>query len=362
MKRPPELAGFYAATRDAKKIVVVDLGFLGDTVHLVPALWDIKGHYPNAALHVVSAPVGAEVAQLAPCVDRAWPVVLDPKKRSLREQWQLVRDLRRERFDVAFNFPGADRTTILTWLTGAPWRLAHEGGRRHVWNRWLIPNWAPRQDLDVTVYEQKRQVLAACGFKLQPPRFDLRVDDASIRWAEALAPRDALHISLNSATPFNEWPVEHYAALLQLLWKEFPDLRVVASGSAREREQARLQGLRTAVDDQRLQILPNNLRIAQLAAVLKQCRMHFGPDSGVMHLATALGVPAVALFREQKGYKGLIPVGPQHRPITFPCNCLEERKAACLQSGRAECFALIQPASVAEIMSGRLAKQQFART
>ncbi len=71
--------------------------------------------------------------------------------------------------------------------------------------------------------------------------------------------------------------------------------------------------------DSRLQILPDDLRIAHLAAVLKRCRLHFGPDSGVVHLAMALGVPTVALFREQKGYKGLMPLGPRHRPLTFPC-------------------------------------------
>ncbi len=354
MMQPSDLAGFHAATRDAKKIVVVDLGFLGDTVQLVPALWEIKAHYPKAALHVVSAPVGAEVAQLVPCVERAWSVVLDPRKRTLREQWQLVRDLRREKFDVAFNFPGADRTTILTWLTGAPWRLAHAGGREHVWNRWLIANWAPRQDLDVTVFEQRRQVLAACGFKLQPPRFDLSVGETFLRWAETQMPPDALHISLNSATPFNEWPVQHYAALLELLWQTFPELRVVASGSGREREQARLKELITTVSDSRQQILPNDLRIEHLAAELKRCRLHFGPDSGVVHLAMALGVPTVALFREQKGYKGLMPLGPRHRPLTFPCNCLEERTVDCQTSGRAECFALIQPARVAEIIRDRI--------
>src|ERR1700761_1915231 len=103
--RVSNLNDFRAATIGAKKSAIVDLGFLGDTVQLVPALWEIKGHYPGAELHVVSAPVGAELLQLVPCVDRAWPLVLDPRKRKTSEQWQLVRELRRQRYDVAFNFP-----------------------------------------------------------------------------------------------------------------------------------------------------------------------------------------------------------------------------------------------------------------
>ena len=66
------LSEFYERSRTARKILVVDLGFLGDSVHLVPALWEIKRHYPAAELHTLSAPVGAEVLRLAPCVNRPW--------------------------------------------------------------------------------------------------------------------------------------------------------------------------------------------------------------------------------------------------------------------------------------------------
>src|SRR5262252_132818 len=95
---------FYRETKGARKIIVVDLGFLGDTVHLVPALWEIKSGYPQAELHVLTSPVGAEVLRLAPCVARAWALEMDHEKRTVHQQWQILRGLRREHFDVAFNF------------------------------------------------------------------------------------------------------------------------------------------------------------------------------------------------------------------------------------------------------------------
>src|ERR1039458_2141816 len=124
-------AYFYERTSAARKIIVVDLGFLGDTVHLVPALWELKQNYPAAALHVLTTPVGAQVLQLATCVERAWALELDPAKRTLRMQWQILRELRRERFDIAFNFSGADRTVFMTALTGARWRLRPPAGPGH---------------------------------------------------------------------------------------------------------------------------------------------------------------------------------------------------------------------------------------
>ena len=98
--QPVELADFYNTTRGARKVIVVDLGFLGDSVHLVPACWELRRHYPEAQIHTVSAPVGAEFLALAPCVDRAWALELDPRRRTLSDSLRLVHALRRERFDA----------------------------------------------------------------------------------------------------------------------------------------------------------------------------------------------------------------------------------------------------------------------
>ncbi|MDB6066930.1 MAG: hypothetical protein JWR26_3138 [Pedosphaera sp.] len=348
------LSGFFERTREAKQIVVVDLGFLGDTLHVVPALWEVKRHYPNAAIHVLSTPVGSDVLRLAPCVDRAWSVVLDPAKRTLRDQLNLIQAMRREKFDLAFNFSGADRATILAALSGARWRVAHMGGRKHFWNRWLIGNWVPRQDPDLTLFEQRRQVLAACGFELGPPRFDLKVDEESQAWAAKIVPEGTVHLSINSNNPLKEWPLQHYASLLKTVWQNLPEVQVMASGNNKDRERARLKQLLAAVNDPRFQLLPDNMSIAQLAGVLKRCRLHVGSDSGVMHLAVALGVPTISFFRDQKGHKSWLPHGPDHQTLVVSCTCIDHHAAPCQASDRAECLVRLEPQQVAQIVCRRL--------
>src|SRR5437763_10814305 len=116
---PSELAHFYSRTRTARQVIVVDLGLLGDTIHLVPALWDLHEGYREASLQVMTTPLGAEVLKLVPCVDRVWAVELQREKRTLRQQLAIIRAIRREQLDVAFNFSGADRTLFMTALTGA---------------------------------------------------------------------------------------------------------------------------------------------------------------------------------------------------------------------------------------------------
>ena len=356
----PDVHRFYESSRAATKIVVVDLGFLGDTLHLIPALWEIKRHYPLATLDVLTSPLGAEVLHLAPCVDRAWPLELHPDKRTWREHAQVVGALRRARFDVAFNFGGNDRTIILTGLTGARWRVAHAAGRRHFWNRWLVPHWVPRQDPDLPVLEQRRLVLAACGCALAPARYDLKVPEADRQWAAPLVPSGALHLSINSANPFKEWPLEHHAVQLEALWRDRPGLRVVASTGPRDRERERLRQLAARVNDPRLQLLPDRLRIAQLAAVLARCRLHLGPDSGVMHLAVALGVPTVSFFRAHGGYRAWLPIGAAHRALTVPCSCVDHHDAPCERLGYAECLARLTPAEVGAAVEDQLRQTEDA--
>jgi ADP-heptose:LPS heptosyltransferase len=334
---------------------VVDLGFLGDTVHLVPALWELKRSYPEAELHVLTSPVGAEVLRLVACVNRAWAMELYRQQRTLRQQWQIVRGLRREGFEVAFNFNGADRTIIMTALTGARWRVAYPGGRRHFWNRCLVRFWTPPQRAGQKVFEQRRQVLAACGLPLGPPRFDLEVDEISLRWASSVVPSEAIHISISSSKSTREWPMEHHVDLLRSLWAKHPKLSILASSGSRERERQRLQQLAKSLEDLRLQLLPEGMSIPQLAGVLSRCRLHLGPDSGVLHLAMALGVPTVSFFREQGNYQSFMPVGPLHRVISVPCGCIDNHHAPCERLGRAECFASIEPTRVAAIISEQLA-------
>jgi ADP-heptose:LPS heptosyltransferase len=350
--RPLIHTAFYAQTRTAKKVLVVDLGFLGDTIHLVPALWEIKRHYSGCALHVLTSTLGAEVLQLAPCADRAWGVELYEHKRTLRQQFQVLRSLRRERFDVAFNFSGADRTVFMTALAGARWKVAHEAGRKHVWNRWLIPNWVSRQSTELPVYEQRREVLRVCGFELAPPRFDLIVPPEARAWAVAQIPERALHFSINASTFRKEWPLTHWVALTRRLLRERPQLKIVATGSGDEREGARLREVAAAVSGPGLQTF-TGLSVAQLAALLERCSQHVGGDSGVLHLAAALDVPTLSIFRRYAALNEWLPRGAQHRHLSAPCPCGEHLRESCRRRQTAECLEELSPESVLALLLAR---------
>ena len=295
----------YSMTRDARRLVVVDLGFLGDTVHLIPPLWELRSHYPGAEIHVITTPLGASVLTLVPCVDRVWTVKLGGRRRPawqrLREQTQLIRSLRKQRFDLAINFTGADRTLILMGLIGARHRVARMPDRWHFWNPLLIRHWVPQPDRQQPVFELRRAVLAAPGIPVEgEARFDLSISDEARQWAEVNIPANAVHLSINTVTPLNEWSLDGRIELDRRLVNGPNPAQIVVTCGSNLREQARVQEFVEKVGSDRVQRMVQPT-LHQFAALLVRCRVHVGCDSGPLHLAMALGVPTVALFRRHRG-------------------------------------------------------------
>jgi len=351
---PAKPTEFYSKTRYARKIIVVAPGFLGDSIHLTPSLWEIKRNYPQAELHVASTPLGCELLAMVPCVNRLWPLARTPQGTPLREQWQWIGNVRREKFDVAFNLSGADRSVFLTFLTGARYRVAFAGGRDHFWNAWLIAHWVPRGNRQMHVSEQQRQVLAACGLTLASARYDLRIAPEGVSWAEQNIPANAVHLSINASHFLKEWPQERWISLAEVLLREHPDLCLVATGTASLRERGRLEKLAAALANPRLRVFAGGVTLAQLAALLKRCSLHVGADSGALHLAAVLGVPTVSLFRDHAGLSEWLPRGERHDHVVTPCRCVDQKVQPCLEVNRAQCLAEVSAERVLPLIRRQL--------
>jgi ADP-heptose:LPS heptosyltransferase len=200
------------------------------------------------------------------------------------------------------------------------------------------------------VYEQKRRSLAACGLELAAPRWDLRLPETALRWAEARVPAKAIHLSINASTPLKEWPLEHWIDLARRLLAREPSARIIATGSANAREPERLRSLAAGVGDDRLIVLPSGMTIAELAAALQRSRLHVGADSGVLHLAMSLGLPTVALFRDYAGTLEWLPRGQPHQHLLAPCPCANSKHPPCAKEAKALCLARITPEQVIALL------------
>ena len=327
-------------------MLVIDPGLLGDAIHLLPALSELRNNYPRAELHAITSPAGAGILGMSGCRVQAWPLEQDRQKRTLSAQWRVLSALRRLRFDVSINFADHDRNTFHAAFIGARHRLALRGDRWHFWSHWLIPHWIGRGARSVPVYEQRRQFLAQAGYAIgERPQFNLCVPAAEAAWAAGTVPAGAIHFSINASSPYKEWPVGHWAELARILHSRGGF--IVATGSSAEREVDRLRQFEKLVPAGAAHIFAGGLSIPQLAAVIQRCRLHVGADSGAIHLAMALGLPTAGIYRDYPGRAEWTPAASPHAQLSRPCHCDRAIQAGCRAAGASLCLQQITPAEAA---------------
>jgi ADP-heptose:LPS heptosyltransferase len=265
----------------------------------------------------------------------------------VRQQREIIAAVRREKFDIAFNFSAADRALILSGLTGAKRRVNYSGGRPHFWKKWLITDWMEPAAGSNPVFERRRQMLASCGLSLEAPQFGLNPPQGDKTWAEQTVPKNTFHFSVNASTALKDWPVEHWVRLARLIWATRPEIRIVATGRGHPRERARLDAFTAGLKGSTLETFVD-LPIPRLTALIQRCALHVGPDSGVLHIATASGIPSVSLFRETAGVAGWLPRGEKHKAFIVKCPCTEQKTTTCLREKDSACLAELSPEKLLE--------------
>src|SRR5580658_8257495 len=243
MPMPPS---FFERTRTAKKVMVLDLGFLGDTVHLLPPLWMVRQAYPQAELHVAVATHITSFMDCAPWVNRVWGYMRYPRHATLPENLDMVRRLRREKFDALINLNGSDRSSWLTFLSGARERLGRlpDDGGPLFWKR-IFTAWVQYPSGAEPLYLQRCRCLELAGFPFTEPEFHVAIAPDNLRAAEiSEADRGTyFHISPFTTADYKELAPEQLAELMIALGKHFPEKKFVLSCGPTPRELAKMEKL-----------------------------------------------------------------------------------------------------------------------
>jgi ADP-heptose:LPS heptosyltransferase len=306
--------------------MVLDLGFLGDTVHLLPALWMVRQAYPQAELHAAVADHITSLMTCVPWVDRTWGYPRFPKHATLRQNLQMVARLRKERFDVVINLNGSDRSSWLTFLSGAPARLGRRrrGGGPPFWGR-MFTDFVQYDTTTDPVYLQRCRCLEQAGFPCTKAEFHAEINPAHLQ-AAGIKLADAgtyFHLSPFTTADQRELPPEQLVELIAALETQFPEKRWVLSGALTDRERKKMEALVAGLRRKPWRVFAGELNLVQLAAVIQHCATHLSGNTGTVHLALMTGARSVSWFRPDSGMRGWAPEGDRHRVIIGPVDTKE---------------------------------------
>lgn len=343
---------------------------IGDVVFTTPALAALRAHFPSAQITYIVEPAAAPVVALNPHLSR---VLVTPRVRGIRgflADLSLGRQLARERFDVAIDFHGGPRASLLTWLSRAPRRVGYEvAGRGWMYTDRVARPRALRARHSV---ENQWDLLSALGVPAPSrTRFPLEmpvdpVVAASVRQRLAAhgvpdaAPLIVMHVS--ASNPFRRWPLASFARVAAGLAENRSEPRVIiTSGPSDVEASAQViadarAALPTAARDRVLAC--GEFSLSELRALVDRAVLFVGGDSGPMHIAGTSRVPIVSLYgptlpaRSEPWRDDAVPHVSLETP-GLPCRPCEQRTC---EPGDFRCLSRISPQDVldaAETLLGR---------
>lgn len=315
---------------------MVKLSALGDVVQSLPVAMAIHRHLPGAHLHwLVEAP-SAGLLEGHPALER---VLVSPRRRLAGGRLQRLKALaawfkalREPRYDVVLDLQGLMKSAIFVALSRGGRKIGFKGGKEPL-AAWALNEPLPAYDPERHALERYLDLLAPLGVpRPERPEYGLAPSPAELASVRALLggfgqgrPLVVLHPVAQWESKL--WPVTHWAQLAQALHAAGLDL--VLSGSAADQPVTRAIAGQAGLGPGLLD-LAGRASLRQMAALLGQARLLVSTDTGIMHLAAAMGAPVVALFGPTSpGRTG--PYGPGHRVLRLGLACGPCFKRQCPQ-------------------------------
>jgi len=274
----------------------VKLSSFGDVVHTFPAITDLKAARPDIAVDWLVEEAFAPFVRLHPGVDEvdtlAFRRLRKPASRWPRlagETWRLRQGLRSRRYDLVVDLQGLVKSALPARLAGPVTGYDAASAREPAATRLYTRRHPVRRDMHAV--ERTRALLAAAvGYPLpaEEGRFGI-VADGPPDPALGLPSRYAM-VMHAASWPTKLWPEDHWRALLPALAGGRGIVLPWGNDAERARADRLAGGLPGAV------VLPRVMAGAELARVVGGAEFAVGLDSGLMHLAAALGVPGVWLY------------------------------------------------------------------
>ena len=276
----------------------------GEFLLVIPALRALKETFADARVIAVVDPYVKELAGCIPFIDEimSW----GRKRHSLSENLRLIGLLRKKNIDMAVMFNPSKEFNLFTWMAGIPLRLGYD----RKWGFLLTHKIKDKKYLGQKhEIEYNLELTRLIGAKTQDKNLSLKVEEGIIN---TLAGVGILKNSANlvaihpwTSDSVKQWPIANFRKLAIRLIKDL-GVRVIIIGGSQESD--RYSDLFEDCDN--LFNFTGKTTLKQLAAVLTKCRLLISGDSGPVHLAGCVGIPVLAIFRNDLPGKTALRWGP----------------------------------------------------
>lgn len=289
-----------------RKILIVNVNWVGDVIFSSPIFKALKAAYPQAKISCLTVPRVREVLEAIPGVDEIIAYDEQGAHRRPLAKLRLIYELSQKHFDAAFLLHRSLTRALFVFLAGIPQRIGYDAkGRGRFLTRAIkTPDERTTHRLDYYL-----NVVESFGVTVADRASSLTVSIASetenrdLLKRHDVGDRDFLVVVHPGGNwDLKRWPAHHFTRLIEELMKD-GKVKVVISGSDQDvvLTEAIISGLR-----RKPIVLAGKVDLKQLMALMKRADCVVSADSGPLHIASSVGTNAIGIF------------GPTRPEITGP--------------------------------------------
>jgi lipopolysaccharide heptosyltransferase I len=280
-----------------RRALIVLMGAIGDVVRALPLLGRMRRAWPAAHIAWAVEPKSAPILERHPWLDE---IIVHDRSRAPFGFAPFLRSVRNGHFDLVLDLQRHLKSGVTSWASGASERVGFAPANTKEFNHLFSTRRIEAQPPMRLKLLQYQAFGDALGLPPAPVEFGLQASDAETARARELlkdAPRPLLGVILGSSWPSRIYFPDSIAAAIRALAAPangsapmFPVLLGAADDSALAAKVTRgLDGVRSLN-------LAGITKLRDLIAIFPECAAAFGPDSGPMHIAAAVGCPMVSLW------------------------------------------------------------------
>lgn len=310
------------------KILVIRLDRIGDAVLSLPALSALREGFPNASISLMVRPAIKELAEGHPAVDE---VISYQYEKGGAHRFPLgyarfLKEIVSRRFDVAFVLQPAQRSVLIPFLAGIPYRVGLDSGAS-----FLLTHKAPDKRHEGSKHESEYALDVVSAFNARPLRAEkpkifispAEKERAMEKLKNAFGgclPLTLIAFHAGAGCPSKRWPPERFAELGRRIVGDSSASIVLLGG---REEKSASEALAKEIGPRAVS-LAGMLSLKESAAVLQQAGLLVSNDSGPVHIAAAVGARTVVIFGRNKAGLSQVrwkPLGEGHRLIQKDVGC-----------------------------------------
>ncbi|MBL0691634.1 MAG: glycosyltransferase family 9 protein [SAR324 cluster bacterium] len=269
------------------KVLLLQTKKIGDVLLTTPAVRALKDTHPDWELHYLTSPPCDQIFQNSPYISKVWRLSL---KAGFKETIRIIKNIRREKFDILVDLLPRPRTAVIALFSGIPKKIGYRAPHlRHLAYHIKLP------------YPKKTTYYAAVVFSLLAPlgvkkkNLDIDFQGQRAREPRKINASQDINISIStvSMTSNKRWPKDNFIKLINSVINKV-NAHIFLIGSTAEK--GYVENIYNDIDNKKSVSVQTFNDLTSFWKFTDTIDYHIGNDNGQRHFFIARGVPTFGIF------------------------------------------------------------------